>query len=108
MLTTAIAAVFWASDKSDINWLIYLAGWQAWGFLGVAHIYYVVSWRQWRGRLFIEPQRPTNELEKAVADKEHQRGRWYLSHKLTDLAAIFGATIIVGNFLRALMNSGIL
>jgi len=60
MLTTAIAAVFWASDKSDINWIIYLAGWQAWGFLGVAHIYYVVSWKRAGapksiGRAFGEP-----------------------------------------------------
>ena len=83
LLTTTIAAVFWASDNNDINWIIDLDGWKAWGFLGLAHIYYVVSWTQWRGRLFIEPVNVEKQIDIELSDPDHRRGRWYLSHRLT-------------------------
>ena len=118
LFTTAIACVLWASETPDIDWIIDLKGWKAWLFLGIAHFYYVISWWQWRGRAMVEPLITTAEkeqrtadgqraqLHEALSDPEHRRGRWRLVHQMTNLAALFGGMVIVGNFLYAFEQHG--
>ena len=120
LVTASIGIVFWASDNADgIDWIIKLDGWQAWGFLLLAHLYYSIMWIFHR-KIFIASQRAVNvdEADRMVGGRAADRyflrlidgveARMYMARGFTDLIAILGGIIIVINFLYWLEQSQIL